>query len=118
MARYHHLTIYSLARENLRDIAHITSAMTGFGDLSSQMRRAGISIVSNISEGASTGSDRQFIRYLGIARASANELQAQLEILGDLGLIDLRHPLHDRCDRLGRSITRLIDYLGGEAGGG
>jgi four helix bundle protein len=118
MARFHQLTIYQLARENLRDVARITSVQRGFGDLANQMRRAAISVVSNIGEGSSSGSDRQFARYLSIARASANELQAQLEISSDLGLIEPGHPLHDRCDRLGRSITRLIGYLSQEVGGG
>ena len=113
MARFHNLVIYRIARENLRDIADITRAMDGFGDLSNQMRRAAISVVSNISEGAATCRDAQFIRYLNTARASANEPQAQLEIVADLGSIDHRHPVHDRCDRLGRSITKLIAYLSG-----
>jgi len=113
MARYHQLVIYTLARENLRDIAEITRTMTGFGDLSNQMRRAAISVVSNISEGAATCRDAQFIRYLNTARASANELQAQLEILVDLGSIQRAHTVHDRCDRLGRSITKLIRFLSG-----
>ena len=55
MARYHSLTIYVLARENLRDIARITQHMPGFGDLANQMRRAAISTVSNISEGVLGG---------------------------------------------------------------
>jgi four helix bundle protein len=113
MARYHQLEIYRIARETLREVACISSAKSGFGDLANQMRRAAISVVSNISEGASTCNDRQFIRYLGIARGSANELQAQLEIASDLGLVDPTHPIHDRCGRLGRSITRLINYLSG-----
>ena len=113
MARYHSLTIYALARENLRDIARITQHMPGFGDLANQMRRAAISVVSNISEGAASGSDKTFIRYLGFARGSANELQAQLEMLSDLDLLPADHPLHDRCDRLGRSITKLILSLSG-----
>ncbi len=46
MARFHSLFVYTLARENLRDIARITERMHGFGDLVNQMRRAAISVVS------------------------------------------------------------------------
>jgi len=74
MARYHSLTIYQIARENLRDIAQLISATRGSGDLGNQMRRASISTVSNICEGAAHGHNPQFIRFLKIARASANEL--------------------------------------------
>jgi len=113
MARFHSLFVYTLARENLREIAQITARMHGFGDLVNQMRRAAISVVSNICEGASSGSDRQFARYLTIARASANELQGQLSIVADLGELDLDHPIHDRCDHLGRALTKLLRSLTG-----
>ncbi len=113
MARFHSLFVYQLARENLRDVARITERMHGFGDLVNQMRRAAISVVSNICEGASSGNDRQFARYLTIARASANELQGQLAIVADLGELDPDHPIHDRCDHLGRALTKLLRTLTG-----
>ncbi len=113
MARFHSLIVYTLARENLRDIARITERMHGFGDLVNQMRRAAISVVSNICEGASAGSDRQFARYLTIARASTNELQGQLGIVADLGELAHDHPIHDRCDHLGRALTKLLRSLTG-----
>ncbi len=113
MARFHSLFVYTLARENLRERAQITSRMNGFGDLVNQMRRAAISVVSNICEGASSGNDRQFARYLNIARASANELQGQLAIVAELGELDPNHPIHDRCDHLGRALTKLLRTLTG-----
>ena len=113
MARFHTLNVYHLAREVLRALAQITSQMDGFGDLVPQMRRAAVSIISNIGEGAASGSDRQFARFLTIARASTNELQVQLGIASDLGLLDPGHPIHDRCDHLGRSLTRLIQTVTG-----
>jgi len=113
MARYHSLSIYQLAREIVREVAELGGALRGFGDLDLQIQSAALSTVSNIAEGASSGSDRQFIRYLAIARGSANELQAQLEIASDLRRIDPRSPIHDRCDQLGRSISKFIAYLRG-----
>jgi len=113
MARFHNLHVYDLARSILRDCATITDGMQGFGDLSNQMRRAAISAVSNIAEGACSRHDKQFIRFLDLARGSANELQAQLGIASDLGLVDPDHAVHDRCDHLGRSLTKLIRSLSG-----
>jgi len=54
--------------------------------LSSQMRRAAVSIPSNIAEGAARGSDREFIRFLNIAAGSASELDTQIRIMKMTGL--------------------------------
>ena len=54
MAYHNNLRIYHLARHVLRDIVDITESNKGFGDLHSQIRRAAISVVSNICEGAFT----------------------------------------------------------------
>ncbi len=48
--------------------------------LSSQLRRASVSIPSNIAEGASRNTDKEFVRFLYIARASATEIETQLII--------------------------------------
>ena len=49
-------------------------------NLSSQVRRSAVSVASNIAEGAGRNSDKDFLRFLGIALGSAYELQTQLEI--------------------------------------
>ena len=113
MPRFDNLRVYHLARQVLRTVAVITADAPGFGDLSSQMRRAAISVVSNICEGSASGQDRQFIRYLNIARASCNELQGQLAILNDLGYLEGEHPVLDQVDHLGRSLSKLILSLSG-----
>lgn len=48
--------------------------------LTSQIRRAGVSVASNIAEGRSRGTNNEFKRFLYIAYASAKEVQTQLEI--------------------------------------
>jgi len=53
-----------------------------------QMRRAAVSVVSNIAEGAARRSDREFARFLDTALGSAAELDAQLDLSVAVGLID------------------------------
>jgi four helix bundle protein len=52
--------------------------------LTSQIRRAAVSVASNIAEGRGRKSDREFSRYLAISLGSANEVECQLVLDSDL----------------------------------
>ena len=56
--------------------------------LTSQIRRSAVSVPSNIAEGAGRNSDEQFCYFLGVSNGSSYELQTQLIISKNLGLID------------------------------
>ena len=56
--------------------------------LTSQLRRAAISIPSNLAEGAGRKSTKEFIQFLYIALGSSSEIETQLEIAARLGYFD------------------------------
>ena len=70
--------------------------------LTSQIRRASVSISSNIAEGAGRNSKKEFCNFLGIANGSAYELQTQLVISNKLNLLkdDLLNDLLKQIEEL------------------
>ena len=56
--------------------------------LSSQLRRAGVSVASNIAEGWGRQSEGEYKHFLGMARGSNMEVQTQLVIAAELGMGD------------------------------
>jgi four helix bundle protein len=81
--------------------------------ITSQLRRAAVSISSNIGEGKGRSSDKEFIHFLHNARGSILELQTQLTISRELGYLDsegAEKHLSD-TDRLGKGVNALINSL-------
>lgn len=90
MHRLKDLEIWKQSRILCTDIYSVTSDFPDaekFG-LTNQLRRASVSIPSNIAEGASRSSGKDFSRFLEIAIGSAYEVETQLLISSDLGFID------------------------------
>ena len=113
MARFTRLTVWHQARELTRMVSSATRDMRSEGDLKTQMRRAAISVVSNIAEGSEHGSDREFRRFLVIANASAAEVEAQAIIAGDIDCVDRETSdrIAEQCRHVGRMINRLMARL-------
>ncbi len=78
--------------------------------LSSQMRRAAVSVPSNIAEGKGRYSRKEFLQFLYHARGSLLELQTQLSIARDLDYLDLSafKSMESRTEELGRILNGLI----------
>ena len=81
--------------------------------LTSQMRRAAVSIPSNIAEGAARSGRREFIQFLNIARGSLNELETQLLIAADLGYVPQDDPSFAMVNRVSKVITGLLKAIRG-----
>lgn len=82
--------------------------------LSQQLRRAAVSIPSNIAEGKGHRSDREFGHFLLHARGSLLEVQTQLMIAKELQYLDVAETMRllDSPDAIGRSLNSLINSLG------
>lgn len=104
------LRVFTEARKNLKAITHLLQHNKTIGDLRDQMQRAAISVVSNIAEGAGSGSAKQFARFLKIARGSNSELLAQFYILEDLQTIGNNEDLKNNITYTGKMLTKLIKY--------
>jgi four helix bundle protein len=77
--------------------------------LLTQIRRAAVSVPSNIAEGHGRLTDLQFRNFLGTARGSLYEMQTQLELAGNLGYLDEK-PVRELMDQ-GWEVARLINGL-------
>ena len=102
-------TIYSLTRKELikRD----------FG-LVDQIRRAATSAMTNVAEGFERGSNKDFVRFLFIARGSAGEVRSLLYVALDQGYITEEEfaTIHDLCIQTSRIIWGLVKSLRNRSG--
>lgn len=90
MHRFKDLDIWKLSRKYCSEIYLVTSHFPDqekFG-LTNQLRRASVSVPSNIAEGSSRSSHKDFSRFLEIAIGSMFEIETQLLIAFDLGYIN------------------------------
>ena len=87
--------------------------------LLTQVRRAAVSVPSNIAEGHGRLTDSQFRHFLGNARGSLYEMQTQVELAGGLGYIEekLVEELMVQGGEVARLINGLVSVLGKTTGG-
>jgi four helix bundle protein len=81
--------------------------------LSSQMRRAAVSIASNIAEGSVRGTRKNFKQFVTIARGSNSELQTQLELARRLEFGNAAHvaEAEELTNAVGQMLSGLSKYL-------
>ena len=89
MTDYKELTVWQKSRMFVKMVYILTKKLPQeelFG-LTNQVRRAVVSVPSNIAEGFNRGADREFVHFLRIAKGSAAEVETQLLLCVDLGYI-------------------------------
>ncbi len=113
--RFEDLEVWQTARRLARGVykAVRTQRLGSDSPLSTQMRRAAISIASNIAEGFEHGTRKREIECCYIAKGSAGELRSQVITARDVGLLsDKAYAwLHGTCEKVSRQLHAYIDHL-------
>ncbi|MBM3331896.1 four helix bundle protein [candidate division WOR-3 bacterium] len=109
------LTVWNKAMDFVVQVHSATGrfpASERFGFVS-QMRRAALSIPSNIAEGAARKGPREYVRFLYTARGSLSELDTQIEAAARLRYLSPRaaSDLQRKLDELSRMLNGLIGAL-------
>ena len=113
--RFEDIEVWQKAWELTRIVYEMTqdgAFARDFG-LRDQIRRAAVSIMSNIAKGFDRGGNREFIQFLFIAKASASEGQAQFYVALDVGYIKQEQfqLLYDLAGDTSRLLGGFIRYL-------
>jgi len=115
ISKFEDVEAWKLARV-LASLVYTCSGTENFGRdfaLRDQIRRASISVVSNIAEGFERDGDKEFLQFLSMAKGSCGEVRAQLYLALDQQYISeaLFQELTAKAIQLSRVISGLIRYL-------
>ncbi|MDP8226528.1 MAG: four helix bundle protein [Candidatus Celaenobacter polaris] len=114
MGDFRKLEVWQLAMDLAVFIYKITDSgkFSRDYDLRSQIRKASVSIPSNISEGDESGSNKQSIRYFNIAKGSSAEVQTQAIIAFEIGYIspEENSEIISRCEIISKKLVNLIKF--------
>lgn len=109
------LIVWQKSKDLAVDIYKLTSSGNIAKDYSlvDQMRRAAVSISSNIAEGNDRGTEKELIKYSYISKGSLSELLTQLEIAREIGYIDEEKylELETKCTEISKMLGGLIKSL-------
>ncbi len=114
--RFEDILVWQKSRELVNIVYQVTAENDGFKrdfDLKSQIRRAAISVMSNIAEGFARRSDKAFASFLHIAHGSVAEVQSQIYIALDLNYINKAgfDKIYSMSDEISRQSQAFIKYL-------
>lgn len=114
------LNVWQRARELCAMIYTLTKEVKFKRDygLVDQIRRASVSVMSNIAEGFERGGDKEFIKFLYIAKASCGEVRSQLFVAFDQGYINQERisNAQNLAKQVSGMLSNLITYLRGSRG--
>jgi four helix bundle protein len=112
MQTHRDLDVWKLSMQLTADIYRLTESFPRdelYG-LKSQLRRAAVSIVSNIAEGAARQTKKEYVQFLYCSLGSSAELETQLELSKMLKYVteDDLNPLFEMQNRIARMLSGLI----------
>jgi four helix bundle protein len=112
---YHDLRVWQSAMQLTVEIYNVTRKFPTdemYG-LSAQLRRAAVSIPSNIAEGKGRSSDKELLHFLSFARGSVYEVQTQLELAESLGYLSSGNgqALSEQANSVGRMLNAMMAKL-------
>ncbi|MCI5752516.1 MAG: four helix bundle protein [Oscillospiraceae bacterium] len=115
MDSYRELKVWQKSMLLVKEVYHLVNLLPKeetYG-LSNQIRRAVVSIPSNIAEGHGRNSDREFAYFLAVARGSKYELETQLQICIMLDFFDNETAEYafQLCDEIGKMLNAFIKKL-------
>ena len=109
------LVIYQQSHELAKQVYQLTNTSLFRHDrgLKDQIRRASVSILSNIAEGFERGSNVEFIQFLYISKGSCGEVRAQLSLARDLKYVDsgIANELIASCRKISGMLANTITSL-------
>jgi four helix bundle protein len=108
---YHDLIVWQKSRELVKAVYELTEKFPykeTYG-LTSQIRRAALSVVLNIVEGDRRNSRKEFLRFLDTADASLTEVEACLEIALDLKYLTLEE--YEKIETSRKEIAKMLTSL-------
>lgn len=113
--KFEDIESWKKARKLTNEIYKAT-ATGGFSrdfELKDQIRRASVSILSNIAEGFERGGDKEFAHFLAIAKGSCGEVRAQLYVALDQEYLapDVFNQLSLNATQVGQLLSGLMRYL-------
>ena len=112
---YRELTVWQKAMDLVAEVYKIIKMLPGYEQyaLSDQMRRAAISIPSNIAEGQARKTTKEFVNFLSVARGSNAELNTQCLICQRLAYVSEKdlQPTLNLSDEVGKMLSSLIIQL-------
>src|SRR5215469_8357672 len=115
MKSYKELAVWQKSKKLAIDLYKATEAfprLEQFG-LTSQIRRAAVSVTANIAEGWGRGSTREYVQSLFIARGSLMELETHLIIADELNYLQSGYAamFQPQIESVGQMLNRLIQVL-------
>ena len=108
---FEELHVYQRARELANKVYALTRSAPFARDrgMADQIRRAAVSVMSNIAEGFERGTTAQFVQFLYIAKGSCGEVRAQLTLAHDQQYVPDAD--HDRLLDLARRVSGMLSNL-------